>query len=235
MLLTVDIRHAGKASQDIRRLRLANGDMNRTMGQPVVWRHRFTIVDLDKPYTLALPNRKEMVIATKRCPACYDDVYAQPRSDCRVCYGSTIVSTETDPTRWISTNGRLVESETEVPAPLWRGFGPPVLTWIMEPNAPEDVFKISEHGVLTRSEQNRGFAPWYPRMGDGDIVINVDVNKSTGYSVVETRERFLLATVTQETVRGFGKMTTDRSYVVSQSFEMTRLPPNHILQLLEAE
>lgn len=223
--------------QDIRRLRLENMDMCRTMGQPIIWRHRFDVQDLESGYTLTLPESGSLTIEVERCPACHDSVYDQARGDCPVCFNTTMVSTETLDDLWINERGYLTSTdpgEDGQPAPRWGGFGPPVLTWMMQPDAPEEIFRLSERGVLTRTERNQGFAPWYPKMSDGDILINVELSP-LDFAIEQTTERFLAATVQPMTIRGFGRMTSDRRFLVGQQFSMEKLPSNHILQGVAAQ
>ena len=225
-------------SQDIRRFRTENMDACRTMGQPIVWRHRFDMLDLERPYRLEYFGREEDEVACKRCPACYETVYEQPRTDCQVCNAVTIVSTEDAVDMWITEEGRLTDTDTGGLdlAPRYRGFGPSVLTWIIEPNVPEDVFRISESGVLTRYQRAEGYAPWYPKMADQDIVINVALQfTKDDYTITDTSERFLLDTVQPQQIRGFGRMTTDQSYASGQSFQMARIERNHHLYSLEID
>lgn len=235
----LEYHHTGghKVPQDIRRFRTENMDLCRTMGQPIVWRHRFDMYDLESPYILEYFGRDEDSIACTRCPACYDTVYEQPRTDCRVCNGVTIVSVEEATDKWITEDGYLSDTDTGGldPAPRYRGFGPSVLTWIVEPSTSDDIFKISKSGVLTRYERAEGYAPWYPEMNDQDIIINVDLDRNSGSIIDAPRERYYLSSVKPESIRGFGRMTTDRKFPVGQSFQMMQIERNHYLYQLEID
>jgi hypothetical protein len=216
--------------QEIKRLRRENMDMCRRLGQPVVWRHQFNNDDLLSNYTLTLEGVEPTAIAVKKCPACYDTLYEQVRNDCPVCFSVGFVSEEDDPTKWINTSGRIVTSDpgTGVNAPLYGGYGPSVLTWMMEPDISVDVFRINQQGVLVKTQNAQGYAPWYPFMGDNDLIINVTL-LNNGSEIDSSNERYQLKMVQPVTVRGWGKRTRGDEHQVAQSFEMSRVPENNIL------
>jgi hypothetical protein len=234
-MLRVNFRNFGGVytSQDIRRLRGQVMDLCRMMGQPVVWRHRFTPRDLTTPYVLDLGGASKLTIATQRCPACYNTAYKNSRTDCLVCFGTTITSVEEDPAYYISTAGRLTEEETDEPAPLYRGFGPPVLTWVMEPDAPEEAFKPQESGILDNLEVTELHVPWYPPMQDSEVIANVTLKRGSDHLIEEVGDRYQLESVTPITIRGFGRMTGDRRFIVGQRSRISKYPHNHFMQNLD--
>lgn len=207
--------------QEIKRLRRQNMDVCRKMGQPVVVRH--------------LWNQDDVIAGTARkCPACWDSTYEQVRNDCPVCYGFGFASVEdaVDPDDWINLDGQVVNTGAPgsgwVRAPRYGGFGESVLTWLMEPDVAVDVFRINEQGVMVRTYDAQGVAPWFPNLGDNDLCINVTLSPND-YSIVGTGDRFQLKLVQQVTIRGFGKMGRpqgSQAYKVAQTFQMSKAPTN---------
>ena len=207
---------APNVPQEIKRLRRQNMDYQRRLGEPCVHRHMYNNDDLDAGIA-------------KKCPACYDDTYGGVRNDCPVCFGIRLVSVENDPTHWIDTNGRLTTTNTGVPAPLYGGFGEPFLTWIIEPDAAEDFFRINSQGVLTRVQVAQAQAPWYPDMNDNDMLINVDLAPDD-YTITQTNERYQLKQSNPQTMRMRGGRGAEKRYQVGQTFEMTLIPKGNILE-----
>jgi len=206
--------------QEIKRLRRQNMDACRRLGQPVVFRHMWNRNDVENGLA-------------KLCPSCYDDVYEQVRNDCAVCYGVGYVSIEDDPNLWITTTNTLVTSDpgTGIHAPLYGGFDQPYLTWMMEPDVAVDVFRITEQGVMVRTYDAQGVAPWYPKLGDNDLCINVEI-ESDNSTALTAGDRFQLKMTQQVTVRGFGirsnriQTGSPQSYMVAQTFQMSHIPAN---------
>ena len=205
--------------QDVKRLRRENMDMCRRHGEPVVFMHQFN------------ENDVEAGIA-KVCPYDYDDDYGATRENCPVCFGVGFVSMEDDPNAWLDSNGNTVygsDPGTGVHAPLYGGYGPRYLTWMVEPDAAVDVFRISDQGVMVQTQQAQGFAAWFPALGDNDLVVNVNLSRD-GFTITDEEDRFQLKRVNPVTVRGFGRRATFQQFQVSQTFEMARIPTNNILQ-----
>lgn len=219
---TVSFKELGPANtpQEVKRLRRENMDACRRLGQPVIFRHMYSIEDV---------NSGE----AKKCPSCFDPAYNQVRSDCVVCYGFGFVSVENNPENlFIDTNGQIQTFSQPgwVPAPRYGGFGVPYLTWMVEPDIAVDVFRISDQGVLTQQFDATGVAPWFPTVGDNDLCINVTLNND-GFTIESTLDRFQLKRVEQVTIRGFGKRSRAGSngqpYLVAQSFQMNKVPSTH--------
>lgn len=203
--------------QEVKRLRRENMDYCRRMGQPIIWRHFYSLEDVDAGIA-------------KPCPACFDSVYKQTRGDCPVCYGFGFASVEDNPDPlWITQDGTVVESDSQpggtIRAPRYGGFGAPVTTWMVEPDIAEDVFQINKQGVMIQTYDAQGVAPWIPTMGDNDLCVNV-VLQPDGFTIVELLDRFQLKQVQQITIRGFGKRvkygTSGQPYQVAQSFQMNK-------------
>lgn len=210
---------------DIQVLRRNSVEMMRRMGQPCVHRHRFNLEDLRDGFTLDLPDIHEE-IAVKRCPACFDGDYEQTRADCPVCYGVGLCSVEDAEGQWINSRGRISTIETAYPAPKWKGFGPPTLTWSIQPDVQQDIFRLNQQGVLVRLETSRVQSPWLPHMHDGDLLFNVRL-KPNSFDVAEVIQRYELKLSQPQTLRGFGQIARDRDFLVNQSYEMVRLPEHH--------
>ena len=206
--------------QEIKRLRRQNMDACRRLGEPVVFRHMWNLDDVGNGNA-------------KLCPACYNSVYEQVRNDCPVCFGVGYVSVEDDPNRWIDTYGKVVTADpgTAVHAPMYGGFDMPHITWLIEPDVAVDVFRINEQGVMVRTYDAQGVAPWFPKLGDNDLCINVELAPDE-FEILNTTDRFQLKMTQQVTVRGFGKRSNrnraggQQAYLVAQTFQMSHVPAN---------
>lgn len=196
-------------------------DLCRRMGQPVVFRHMYSLEDVTAG-------------VAKQCPACFDSVYDQVRSDCIVCWGIGFVSVaDNDADLWIDENGQIQQTTSPnagwVIAPQYGGYAVPFLTWLVEPDVAVDVFRINDQGVMTQIFDAQGTAPWYPTMGDNDLCINVTLDRD-GFAIINTLDRFQLKQVQQVTIRGFGRRMSPGSngqpYLVAQTFEMNKVPTN---------
>lgn len=202
--------------QEIKRMRRQSMDYQRRLGEPAVHKHMWNLDDKD-------------VGLAKDCPACFDPVYQSTRADCPVCFGTRLVSVANDPTHWIDANGRLTTTTTATPAPKYGGFGPGFLTWIAEPDAAEDFFKISDQGVLVRVQEANAQAPWYPDMNDNDLLINVDLGLDD-FTIQQETARYQLKMSNPQTIRMRGGRGAEKRYQVGQTFQMTLIPKGSILR-----
>lgn len=206
---------APNTHQEIKRLRRESGDMLRRYGEPVVYFRAINLQDLKDG-------------TAKRCPACYDDAYAQSRADCEVCFNTTLVTFEDDPDHFIDINGYLTDVPTDVPAPLHGGYREPVITRIVQPDVGTDVMRWNEQGVLIRTQNATAVAYWSPTMGDNDMIVDcrlgIDQSK-----VTDVGTRYLLKQVSPATIRGWGRRKADQSYAIGQTFQMNSLPLENIL------
>jgi hypothetical protein len=217
---TISFRNVGAPNtpQEIKRFRRENMDMCRRHGEPVILMHQFNNEDVDKGIA-------------KTCPYDYDDDYGQVRENCPICFGVGFVSMEDQPDRWIDNDGTITDYDpgTHVHAPVYGGYGPRYLTWMVEPDKPVDIFKISDQGVMVQTQQAEGYAPWFPDLHDNDLAVNVILN-SNGFTIADDAERFQLKMVNPVTLRGFGRRAQYQAFKVAQSFEMARVPDDNILQ-----
>lgn len=212
---------APNTPQEVKRFRRQNMDLCRWQGQSVILKHMWNQDDVTAGIA-------------KKCPACYDDAYDQVRNDCGVCYSVGFVSVENDPThRFINTLGVIVSINpgTNVEAPRYGGFGPSFLTWVLEPDVAVDVFRINEQGVMIQTYDATSFAPWYPKLGDNDLLINVDLGPD-GYTILSTHKRFQLKMVQQVTLRGWGKRGQGQQHLIGQTFQMSAIPSSNIFDLV---
>jgi hypothetical protein len=241
------IRFTGEMgiSQDILRRRRLSLETMRRMGTPVLLKHMYTIQDVEKG--IAEPS------------VGLDTIYQQPIHDDQLSYGIGYVSVEK------STRGEWIKPATETEpaelviqeepepeweaAPLYRGFGPGYLTYAILPDAPEDVYKLTEEGALIRTQIARLNLPWYPQVGDNDLLITCEIDGSE--NILQTFERYQLKQVSPTTMRGaaalqrdgYGRRETDTAnltaggnrHLVSQQAESSLIPKTDPIYLVEVD
>ena len=122
------------APQDIKRLRRQVYDMMRRMGQPVMIKKMLTVDDVKKGYAEKSPN--------------FDSIYGQTRNNDHFSWGAGFVSKEKSKDEWIDpSTGNIIRSKS-IPDPSWpkapkyRGYGPGIITYLIEPDAPQDFFYV---------------------------------------------------------------------------------------------
>jgi hypothetical protein len=199
------IRYLGDSGvpQDILRRRRLSLETMRRMGTPVLIKHMYTIEDVEKG--IAEPS------------VGLDTIYQQPIHDDQLSYGIGYVSVEKAPRgEWIkpateTEPAELIIREEPEPeweaAPLYRGFGPGYLTYVILPDAPEDRYKLTEEGALIRTQQARLQLPWYPQVADNDLLITCEINSSE--NILQTFERYQLKMVAPITMRGAAALQRD--------------------------
>lgn len=198
----------------------------RNYGTPIVVKHMYNADDIEKGIAEPSPN--------------FSDIYKQTRHDDPISYGVGYVSVEKSDDEWMTLDGsKIIYSRTNpgpnwIPAPKYRGFGPGYLTYVIEPDIAEDVFKLTETGVLIKTQSATATAPWYPEMNDNDLLVNVVIDKSN--RVLETNERYQLKMSSPVSMRGINRRgrreyTEDggNRFVVNQTFEMALVPDNNVL------
>lgn len=201
------------------------------MGAPVLVKHMYNDRDVTEGRAIKSPN--------------FDDVYGQTRNEDPISHGIGFTSIETSSNEWISPEGELVVSGSRpsprhIPAPKYRGFGPGYLIYIIQPDVTEDVFKLTEQGVLIKVQDATAQAPWYPEINDNDLIINVELGRNE--QIVATRERYEAKMSSPTSMRGFDRKgrreyTEDggNRFVIGQSFEMALIPPNNVLYQVETD
>lgn len=187
------IRYTGDVGVpwEIQRRRKQTMETMRRMGTPVLLKHQYNTDDVDKGVAQISPN--------------FDTVYMQSVHDDPLSYGIGYTSVETTHGEWINPETRELEitdnpEEGWIAAPTYRGYGPGYLTYVILPDAPEDVFKHTEEGALLHTQQAIVQLPWWPVSGDNDLLIVCEIDATE--KIVETFERYQLKKVSPITMRG---------------------------------
>lgn len=241
------IRYLGDSGipQDILRRRRLSLETMRRFGTPVLIKHMYTIADVEKE--IAEPS------------VGLDTIYQQPIHDDQLSYGIGYVSVEKSSRgEWIKPATETEPAELKIQeepepeweaAPLYRGFGPGYLTYAILPDAPEDVYKLTEEGALIRTQQAKLQLPWYPQVGDNDLLITCEIDNSE--KIVQTFERYYLKQVFPITMRGaaalqrdgFGRREQDTSsmtaggnrHLVGTQCEASLIPKTDPIYLVEID
>lgn len=218
------IRYVGENNvpRNIRRQRGSNLDTMRRFGTPVVIKHMYNDLDVEEGVAETSPN--------------FSSIYKQTRHDDPLSHGVGYVSIEKSDNEWVSPQGELVVADVSpgagyTPAPKYRGYGPGHLAYIILPDVAEDVFKLSEVGVLIRTQTAQAQMGWYPEVYDNDLIILVQVDQAE--NVINTDERYETKMVTPASMRGLDRKgrreyTEDfgNQHVTDQSFQLVLLPRN---------
>ena len=237
------IRYLGDAgtSADILRRRRWTMQTMRRLGTPVLVKHMFNIDDVNEDIAQPSPN--------------FDTIYDQPIHDDPFSYGVGYVSVETaektEPQEWIRPAterypAELVQGAYEegfLPAPLYRGYGPGYLTYVILPDSPVDVFKLTDEGALIKTQQARIQLPWFPEVGDNDVLITVELDEAE--RIIGTGTRYQLKKVNPITMRGKDRLGRQElgqyiegggnRYRVGQYCEANKVQESDILMELETD
>lgn len=224
-----------RTPRDVYRRRKQVIDAMRRVGSPVLIKRTYSISDVEKGDAQRGPN--------------YVKWAGQARHNDPISHGVGFVSVETSDNEWISPDGQLVIADSLpgndfIPAPKYRGYGPGFLTFVIQPDAPVDTFKLTPTGVLVKTQDATGQAPWYPALHDNDIMINVTID-GVG-NILSTEERYQLKMVTPITVRGLQRKGYKEQgigideiggnrYLLNQTFQMSLLPPNDSAYKVETD
>jgi hypothetical protein len=217
---------------DVRRRRKWNLETMRRLGTPVLVKHMYTARDEKLGVAVKSPGM--------------DTVYGQPRHDDPLSHGVGFVSVELSENEWYNaTTGQIVVSNTSpgvgwARAPKYRGFGPGYLTYIIEPDVAEDVFKLTEAGALIQTQSATAQAPWFPEINDNDLLVNVILDRAG--TIIETKERYQAKMTNPISIRGlqrrgrreFGEDGGNR-FMIGQQFEMTLVPQTDVLYNVEVD
>lgn len=211
--------------RDIRRMRISTMETMRRMGTPVLLKRVYTVRDVDNGRAQRTPG--------------FDSDYGQTRAHDPLSHGVGFCSLDLSPTEWYDpvtfeilttpdpTNPHGVPQQ----APLYRGYGPGFLTYVILPDRPEDVFKLDPRGVLTRTQDAHVQIPWWPLVGDNDLLITVQLDRQG--NVVDSFERYQLKQVMPITMRGEdqggrrefpGANAGGNRYWLSQEAEAVKVP-----------
>lgn len=228
------IRYKGDVAvpHDVMRRRRQTMETMRRMGTPVLLKHKFNIDDVSEEKAQISPR--------------FDTVYGQGSHDDPISNGVGFVSVETSRGEWIdpATGGIVITdnpTQTLLPAPTYRGYGPGYLTYVILPDAPEDIYKTSEEGALIKIQQARVQLPWWPLMGDNDIMIVVELDESE--NVINSFERYELKQVQPISMRGRDRhgrreveaLSAGNRHFVGQYCEATKVPETDVIYKVEVD
>lgn len=220
------------APQDIKRLRRQVHDLMRRMGQPVIIKKLLTINDVDKNYAERSAN--------------YDSIYGQTRNNDNLSWGAGFVSKEKSENEWINpASGQIVASDF-VPdaswpkAPKYRGYGPGIVTYIIEPDAPQDYFTLTPTGAMMQVQTSEVTMGWYPKINDGDLIIHVELDDHG--NVIESSQRYQAKMTTPVSIRGLDRKgrkeysgDLGNRHIINQNFPITLVPENNVLMKVEID
>lgn len=218
--------------QDIKRLRRQVHDMMRRMGQPVIIKKLITIKDVENNLAERSPN--------------YDNIYGQTRNNEELSWGAGFVSKEKSDDEWIDpSNGKIVRAK-HAPDPSWpkapkyRGYGPGILTYAIEPDAAQDYFTLTPAGAMIQVQTAEVTMGWYPKVNDSDLIIHAELDGSG--DVIETGRRYQAKVTTPVSIRGLDRKgrreyegDLGNRHVVNQNFQITLVPDNNILMKVEVD
>lgn len=227
-------RYVGEQNvpQDVKRRRRQVYDAMRRFGTPVIVKHMFNDDDREHGVAAFSPNFK--------------DPYGQVRYEDPFSYGTGFVSVKKSVNEWVSPTGAIVTAVSSpgagyTLAPKYRGFGPGYLTYVIEPDVAEDMFKLTSGGALIQTQTATVQAPWWPEINDNDLIINVELDAQG--NVRKARERFQAKQTNPVSIRGLDRRGRreysgeDRGnrFVVNQTFEMTLVPTTSVLHKVETD
>jgi hypothetical protein len=214
--------------RSIKNVRQSTMEAMRRVGTPVLLKRRYTPGDVDKGVAQVSPAR--------------DTTFGASRQNDPLSYGVGFVSLDTQPGEWwdpatqtltVTDQFANAPTNTAVPAPRYRGYGPGFLTYVILPDRPEDVFRIDPRGVMTQIQQAKLQLPWWPIVGDSDIMIVVDLDQAG--RIANAYERYVLHQVQPITMRGMDRSgrreTTSANaggnrFWVGQECEASMIPEN---------
>lgn len=221
-----------KVPQDVRRRRRQVYDAMRRMGNPVLVKHRYNFNDV----TRGIAKKADT----------WDDVYGTQRNEDPMGHGVGLVSVETSKNEWVGPDGAIVKAKVSpgdsyARAPKYRGYGPGYLIYIIEPDAQQDFFKLTESGAMYQTQTATAQAPWFPLFADNDILINVTINAKG--DITDAGERFELKNVQPVSIRGLdrygrrekGNPYGPNRYMINQTFEMAKVPDNNVIYQVETD
>jgi hypothetical protein len=186
--------------REIMEMRISNMEVMQRMGTPVLLKRIYTINDVDQGLAMESPG--------------WDKIYNQVRHDDPLSYGTGFCSVDTQPGEWYDpTTLEVFTGDVDgpqpdltspdspfLPAPRYRGYGPGFLTYAILPDRPEDVFKVGEQGTMIQTQSAKLQLPWWPLMGDNDLLIAVELDGAGMIS--QTYERYQLKMVQPISMRG---------------------------------
>lgn len=177
---------------DIKRRRKQVLQNLKRFGTPCLVKHRYSDLDVRN-------NVAQVSIGR-------DSTYGQPRWFDPLSLGTGYVSVETSPDEWVNfQTGEIIQSINNpgtnyIQAPMYRGFGPASLVYLIFLDRPRDYFAYDPGGAIYNIEQGGIIGPWYPKIWDGDLIIEVITDK--GGNVQEALDYWEARMITPVTMRG---------------------------------
>jgi hypothetical protein len=232
--LTNVMRYTGEPNtpRSILQQRGNNLDTMRRFGAPVIIKHMYNAQDAEDGIAMRSPN--------------WSSTYGQTRHNDPLSHGVGFVSVELAPNEWYSPDGTAIVTSVSSPgpgyvqAPKYRGYGPGYLTYVIMPDAAEDVFKLTETGALIRVQNAQVQMGWYPEVNDNDLIITCQIDEAE--RVVKTYERYLAKMTNPVSMRGMDRLGRreysedfGNRHVTDQNFEMTLLPRDDVLYGVEVD
>jgi len=134
----------------------------------------------------------------QRCPF-HDPLYDRESDWCEYCFGTGYLG------GW--ANGEIV--------------------YVSLADVQQDVFAQTPQGILVRQESPGMTAPWYPTMGDGDLIIEAEFHPHT-WEVLDVYDRFMIQEVRPTTMRGpgFDNEIRGKRWLVGQEAIIDKIPRN---------
>jgi hypothetical protein len=121
------------------------------------------------------------------------------------------------------------------------GFADGIVQFLVLSDTEQDMFQLSDAGMLVRSSDPTCTAPWTPLLHDGDLIIAADFDPNN-FTILAMHERYELNQVSPVAPRGGAPLgfATHRNrgnldfqnrgdMIVAQNFRVNRLPPGHPL------
>lgn len=216
---------------DIHRLRRSIYELMRRMGTPLIIKPMYTARDVDLGSAEPSPD--------------FSSIYEQTRNRDPLSHGVGFVSKEKSTNEWYDSNGVIVVSDTSpgsdyTQAPKYRGYGPGVLTWVIEPDATEDFFKHTPEGVLIKVQTATAQTAWWPDINDNDLLIHVEVDDEG--NILGSQDRYQAKMTNPVSLRGRDKRgrreysaDLGNRYIVNQTFQMALLPRQHELYNIDID
>jgi hypothetical protein len=108
------------------------------------------------------------------------------------------------------------------------GYADGIVVFVTMGDSQEDVIRFDPQGVMIRDRHPGMSAPWLPKMGDGDLIIQAEFDPNT-YDILDLSDRYVLKEVTPVTMRGPGRSWGGKGFLVNQESLLDRLPlGNHL-------
>jgi len=208
--------------REIQYQRRSTGEALRYLGTPVLVKRMYTAEDMANGLAL---------------DTALDSRYQQARYACDLLsHGVGYVSVETQSGEWydpLTENVYIAPEnphESYLPAPTYRGYGPGIITYAIFSDRPEDQWKLTEAGAMIRTQTAMIQLPWWPQVGDNDVIVMVTLDQNG--RIKDTQERYQLKQVSPVTMHGIDRLgrretlatANNNRFWVGQSAELVKVP-----------